>query len=254
MASELDELLRGRLADLVDESRRPVEELNDDVQRRVVRRRRVRRMTAGCGVLAALALVLIAPAVFDGAAAPDVSTDADDATGPATSAPPLAPAEPVAVERIDAYGSAAGTERIVVHFDAPVPTVAPPYVDDIEHPDTPGIAITTQRPNGLKLCGNTHSFPGDVGTVDVLIPTAWLEPGTTGSDIPLVNHSNQAKVPACGGPDDIWPLDDYIQIAIWGPASDDAGDVTATISPDGKQLTVETRPPDVVVGEEGDAG
>lgn len=241
MAIDLDEMLRSRLKDLVDESRRPAEEVKDDVLRRVVRRRRVRRVTAGCGVLAALALLLIATAVLDVRTSPDLSTDADDAAGPATSAPPLAPTEPVAVERIDAYGSAAGTERIVVHFDAPVPTVAPAHVEDIEHPDAPGIAITTQRPNGLKLCGNTHYFPGNVGTVDILIPTTWLEPGTKGTEIPLVNHSNEAKVPTCGGPDDIWPLDDYIQIAIWGPASDDAGDVTATISSDGKQLTVETR-------------
>src|SRR5918997_3009615 len=241
MAIDLDEMLGSRLRDLVDESRRPVEDVKNDVLRRVVRRRRVRRVTAGCGVLAALALVLIAPAVLDSEASPDVSTDADDTAVPATSAPPLAPTEPVAVERIDAYGSAAGTERIVVHFDAPVPTVAPGYVDDIEHPDAPGIAITTQRPDGLRLCGNTHYFPGDVGTVDVLIPTTWLDPGTKGSEIPLVNHSNLGKVSACGGPDDTWPLDDYIQIAIWAPASDDAGDVTATISSDGKQLTVETR-------------
>ena len=238
MAIDLDELLRTRIGDLMDESRGPMEDMEQDVLRRVGRRRRLRRVGAGCGVLAVLTLVLAAPTVL-GDRSPDVSTDAE---APATTDPPLAPAQPVGVELIDAYGGLAGTARIVVHFDAPVPTDAPMYVDDIEHPDAPGIAYTTQRPNGLKVCQNTHFFPGDEGTVDVLIPTAWLKPGTRGSDIPLETHDNPAKVPVCGGPDDIWPLDSHIQIAIWGPESDDSDDVTATVSPDGTELVVEIQP------------
>jgi hypothetical protein len=194
---------------------------------------------AGCGGLVVLAMVLAAPTVLGDRSSPDVSTDAD---APATTAPPLAPARPVGVVQIDAYGGPTGTARIVVHFDAPVPTDAPMYVDDIEHPDAPGIAYTTQGPSGLKVCNNTHWFPGDEGTVDVLLPTAWLEPGTRGSDIPLENHDNTGKVPVCGGSGDVWPLDGYIQIAVWGPASDDPDDVTATISPDGTELVVEIRP------------
>jgi hypothetical protein len=239
MAIDLDELLRTQLEELLDESRSPLEDMEQDVQRRVVGRRRRRRVRAGCGGLALLALVLTAPAVLGGGSSPDVSTDAD---APATTAPSLAPAQPVGVERIDAYGGPTGTARIVVHFDAPVPTDAPMYVDDIEHPDAPGIAYTTQDPSGLKVCHNTHWFPGDEGTVDILLPTAWLEPGTRGSDIPLEAHDNPGKVPVCGGSDDVWPLDDYVQIAIWGPESDDPDDVTATISPDGTELVVEIRP------------
>ena len=127
-------------------------------------------------------------------------------------------------------------------MEDPVPTDAPTYVDDIEHPDAPGIASTTQRPDGLEVCQNTHSFPGDLGTVDLLIPTAWLEPGTKGSEIPLEIHDNRLKVPVCGGPEDMWPLDSYIQIAIWGPESDDPDDVTATVSPDGTELVVDIQP------------
>lgn len=236
MAIDLDDLLRNRLGDLVDESRCPVDHMREDVLRRVGRRRRLRRVRAGCGVLAALALVLVAPVVFGDRSSPDVSTDAERG---ATSGRASAPAQPVGVEQIEAFGDPTVTERIVVRFDGPVPTAAPSYVDDIEHPDAPGIVYTTQRPDGLKVCGNTHYFPGDEGTVDILIPTAWLDPGTTGSAIPLVNHNPLVKVPVCGGPNDISPLDDYIQIAIWGPASDDPRDVTATISPDGTQLIVE---------------
>jgi len=240
MAIDLDELLRTQLEELMDESRPPLEDMEHDVQRRVGRRRRRRRrVRAGCGALAVLAIVVFASTLLGDGTPPDVSTNADT---PAPAGPPLAPAQPVGVERIDAYGGLTGTARIVVHFDAPVPNDAPMYVDDIEHPDAPGIAYTTQGPSGLKVCQNTHWFPGDEGTVDILVPTAWLEPGTRGSDIPLENHGNTSKIPVCGGSDDIWPLDGYIQIAIWGPESDDPDDVTATISPDGTELVVEIRP------------
>jgi hypothetical protein len=240
VAIDLDELLRTRFEDLVDESRGPLEDVEQDVLHRVGRRRRRRRRVgAGCGVLVVLALVVAAPVVLGDRSSPDVSTKRE---APATTDPPLAPARPVGVELIDAYGGVTGTARIVVHFDAPVPADAPMYVDDIERPDAPGIAYTTQRPNRVMVCENRHSFPGDEGTVDVLIPVAWLEPGTRGSDIPLDIHDYTAKVPVCGGLDDVWPLDDYIQIAIWGPESDDPDDVTATISPDGTELVVEIRP------------
>lgn len=238
MTIDVDELLRTRFEDLIDESRGPVEDLERDVRHRVGRRRRRRRVGAGCGVLAVLVLAGTAPAVLGDRSSPDVSTNRD-APGPTD--PQLMPAQPVGVERVDAYGGTTGTARIVVHFDGPVPTDAPSYVDDIEHPDAPGIVYTTQRPDGLKVCENTHWFPGDEGTVDVLIPVTWLEPGIKGSEIPLENHGT-AKVPICGGPGDVWPLDDYVQIAIWGPESDDPDDVTATISPDGTELVVEIQP------------
>ena len=192
MAIDLDELLRTQPEDLVDESRGPLEDMEQDVQRRVGRRRRRRRVGAGCGVLAVPAVVLAAPTMLGERSSPDVSTNVE---APATTDPPLAPARPVGVERIDAYGGLTGTARIVVHFDAPVPTDAPMYVDDIEHPDAPGIAYTTQDPTGLKVCQNTHWLHGDEGTVDVLIPTAWLEPGTRGSDIPLETHDKPGEGP-----------------------------------------------------------
>jgi hypothetical protein len=231
MGIDLDELLRARFEDLVDESRAPLEDLQRDVRRRVGRRRRRRRVGTGGGVLAMLALVV---AVLGQRSAPDVSTNAVG--------PPLAPARPVNVERIDAYGGVRGTARIVVRFDGPVPIDAPRYVDDIEHPDAPGIVFTTQRPARVMVCQNRHSFPGEKGTVDVLIPTAWLEPGTRGTEIPLKAHDNPAKVAVCGGPDDVWPLDRYVQIGIWGPESDDPVDVSAAISPDGSELVVEIQP------------
>lgn len=241
MAIDFDEMLRTQFARLVDESRPPVEDVEQDVLRRVARRRtRRRRLGAGCGALATLALVVAAATVLGDRSAPDVRTNRD---APPTTDPPPAPAQPVRVELVDAYGGQTGTKRIVVHFDAPVPSDAPRYVDDIEHPDAPGIVYTTQPPNRVMVCPNRHSFSGDLGTVDVLIPTAWLVPGTKGGDIPLTAHDNPAKVPMCGGPDDRWPRDDYIQIAIWGPESDDPEDVTVTISPDGTELVVEISPP-----------
>jgi hypothetical protein len=236
MSLGLDELLRSRLTGLLDESRAPIEDVAQDVLRRVRHRRRLRRAGAVCGVLALLTVALAGPTVLGGDATPDVKTGA-----PTTTSPPLAPARPVSIERIDAYGGLTGTARIVVHFNSPVPADAPTYVDDIEHPGAAGIVYTTQRPSEVKVCGNRHFFPGDKGTVDVLIPTAWLRPGIKGSDIPLEMHDDPGKVPVCGGPNDTWPMDSYIQIAVWGPASDDPAHVSATVSPDGTELIVEIR-------------
>jgi hypothetical protein len=244
MASDLDELLRTQFEDLVDESRGPLEDLEQDVLRRVGRRRRRRRVGVGCGVLAVVALVAAVPMVLGDRSSPDVRTKREAPATAPTDPPrvpgdPRGPAQPVGIELIEAYGGETGTGRIVVRFDGPVPTDAPRYVDDIEHPDAPGIVYTAQDPLGLKVCHNTHWFPGELGTVDVLIPTSWLTPGTRGSDIPLEAYDNPGKVPVCGGADDYWPLDAYIQIAIWDPESDDPDDITATISPDGTALVVE---------------
>lgn len=240
MSTGLDELLRNRLTDITDQTLPPMEDVAQDVLRRVGRRRRWRRVRAGCGVLGLLAVAMGVSAVARGPSSPDVQTD--PAETPATTGPLPGPAHPVALERIDAYGGPTGTARIVVHFDAPLPTDEPTYVEDIEQPDALGIVYTTQPPQRIKVCQNTHIFPGEKGTVDVLIPTAWLRPGTRGTDIPVVNHDDPAKVPVCGGPDDTWPLDGYSQIAIWGPESDDPADVRATMSPNGTELVVEIGP------------
>jgi hypothetical protein len=240
MAIDLDDLLRTRFRDLVDETRGPLEGLEHDVRRRVGRRRRRRRMGAGGAILAVLAVILAAPTLLGDESTPEVRTNKQPI---ATTPQPIVPAQPVGIEKVEAYGGTVGTKRIVVHFDAPIPTDAPTYVDDIEHPDAPGIAYTTQDPSGLKLCQNTHWFPGEQGTVDILIPTAWLEPETRGDDIPFQAYDNPAKVPICGGADDTWPLPTHIQIAIWGPESDNPDDITATITPGGKTLVVEIRPP-----------
>jgi hypothetical protein len=54
MSIGLDELPRSRLTGLLDEARVPIEEVEQDVLRRIVRRRGLRRAGALCGALATL--------------------------------------------------------------------------------------------------------------------------------------------------------------------------------------------------------
>jgi hypothetical protein len=74
MAIDLDELLRTRLRDLIDESRGRLEDMEQDVLRRIGRHRRLRRVKAGCAALAVLAVVLVMPTVLGDRSSPEVRT------------------------------------------------------------------------------------------------------------------------------------------------------------------------------------
>lgn len=169
----------------------------------------------------------------DGATSDDPSGE-----GPAAS-PTIQSRYTVAIESIEAYGSAVGTGRVVIHFDGPVPDDPVTYVADVEQPDAPGLAYTTQDPSGPEVCSHTHRFPGDRGTVDLLIPEDWL--ATTVTDlweypVPIEAHDNPAEVVQCG------PDQGYVQISIWGPSSDDPDDVEVSISDDRTEVVVELGP------------
>jgi hypothetical protein len=235
MATDLDDLLRSRLRDLVDEPGCTSDELEREVCSRVDRRRRGRRSTlVGGGLLAVLALSAGAVIVLADGSPDVVTSDGSSPEARGSQSEPV-PARPVNVEAIDVYFGPAGTERLVVHFDRPVPNDRPTYVADIEHPDARGLVYTTQRPDGLRVCADTHWFPGDIGTVDVLIPEAWLASGGLADDVPLRRFGDfpPAKVVWCG------PYRGYAQIGIWGPASDDHQNVRADVTGDGTQLVIE---------------
>jgi hypothetical protein len=189
---------------------------------------------AAGGLLAAFALSAGAAIVLGGGS-PDVVTSDASPSDERGRQPPLAPARPVRVEAVDVYSGPTGTERLVIHFDGPVPEDSPPYVPDIEHPDRPGLVYTAQHPDGLRVCANTHWFPGDLGTVDVLIPETWLVGGALADDVPLRRFGGfpPAKVVWCG------PHRGYAQVGIWGPASDDPQDLHADVTGDGTQLVIE---------------
>jgi hypothetical protein len=234
MATDLDDLLRSRLRELVDRPGYTADELEREVRSRADRHRRRHRSTVvGGGLLAVIALSAGAAIVLtDGS--PDFVTS--DASSPEASRPNPGPTpdRPVNVEAIDVYAGPTGTERLVVQFDGPVPHDPPTYVPDIEHPDVPGLAYTTQQPDGLKLCDATHWFPGDTGTVDLLIPETWLASATLPDDPPLRRFGDfpPAKVVWCG------PYRGYTQIGIWGPASDDPEDIQVDVTGGGTQLVI----------------
>lgn len=167
-----------------------------------------------------------------------VSSDHPSVEGPA--APPtVQPRYTVAIESIDAYGSSTGTGRVVIHFDGPVPDDPVTYVTEVEHPDAPGLAYTIQDPDGLEVCSHTHRFPGDRGTVDLLIPEDWLAATITDLreyPVPVEAHDNPAKVVQCD------PHEGYLQIGIWGPSSDDPDDVEVSVSADRTEVVVDLQP------------
>jgi hypothetical protein len=234
MATDLDGLLRSGLHDLVGEPGCSADELEREVRSRIDRHRRRRRSTVAGGVVAVLVLSVGAGIVFGGRSSDLVTSDGSP-PGAGTRQPGPTPARPVNVESIDVYGGPTGTERLVIHFDGPVPGDVPTYVADIEHPGAPGLVYATQHPNGLRVCADTHWFPGDLGTVDVLIPEAWLARGGLADDVPLRRFGDfpPAKVVWCG------PYRGYAQIGIWGPASDDPQDIRAGIRGDGAQLVIQ---------------
>lgn len=138
---------------------------------------------------------------------------------------------------IDVYGGVEGTSRVEVTFDRPVPDVAPVQVRDVDAPAGDRISWTTQPPSPLQVCQDTHSFPGDKGTVDVLVPAVWLAPGTQPEAIDTRIHEVDgwppANLPVCG------PYRGHVQLALWGPASDDPAQVRVTMTDGGTRLVVE---------------
>jgi hypothetical protein len=108
--------------------------------------------------------------------------------------------------------------------------------------DVPGLGYSLQGPSGLWVCHNRHYFGAttDVGSIDLLIPNAWLtsadpaeRPIRPLAPGPGESAGPPSKIAVCG------PYHDYVQVSIWGPASNAPDDVEVSVSDDGTRLVVE---------------
>lgn len=220
----VEQRLRTDLARLGAGPVAPVDAVAGDVRQRVARRRR-RRVGA---VVATLAAMAASAGVW--AASDPPSADVATGDGRGGAAP-----EPVSVISVASGVQSDGSQVVSIQLDGPVPDGSATFVDDITAPDPPGVGYTTQGPSGLHVCGDRHWFPGDVGTVDVLLPADWLAPGSPNADMRLTVSDvpgTPGKVVACG------PWRGFVQYSIWGAASDDPADVEVRVEPDGEGSVV----------------
>jgi hypothetical protein len=183
--------------------------------------------------------MLVVAGIVAGAAA---TWSNEDGQVVATGTPDPAPGATgptVAVERIEVVGDGRtgdGTTSVSFEFDGPLPSGDVDFISDITMLDqVDRLMYTTQKASEVHVCDAVHTFPPPAeGTVDLLIPADWFSEETRDRD--QLNKAeyldNPAKFVVCG------PHDGYFQYAIWGPTSADPDDVTVSVSPDRKRLTV----------------
>lgn len=202
----------------------------DEVRRRVRGRR--------CRTVARSAFLAAAVVTAAGGLAL-LARDTDDvATEPATGVARSDQSALAAVVRVEARAAAGvnGTEEVTVVFDRPLPSSQITRLQQIADADASGLQYVIQGPSGLKVCGDTHWFPGELGTVDLLIPSGWLSEDTSMTEVPVETTGTPGKVPLCG------PHRGYVQVAIWGPATDDPAQVHVTVEDGGRRLVARMDP------------
>lgn len=230
-----------------DDIRRGLERLSDPAggagsltfERLAVRRRRRQSRRAALAAVPVVALLAVGGALW--AASDDHGTDVATGADPTDTADSTGGPDPIdpqlTVERTEVVGGSGGTVRVVMEFDGALPVGGASYVEDLAAAGTDAISWTTQNPDGVAVCADTHFFPEPAeGTVDLLIPAAWFAAGEETHTSPLETIDNPAKFVVCG------PHEGHYQYSIWGPVSADPADVTVTIDRDRTRLTVEISP------------
>lgn len=237
---DLDPDIRRGLARLSDNHGTRVSMTLDDLAARRGDQRRQRRrrlLLASVPVVLGFGLVVRWGA---GAVTEDdptvIAADGPSAQSTATAGPPVGSAvSPVTVLGTKVVGGEeAGTLRVVMTFDGPLPEGGPRHIDDIAAADpNRGIVYTTQEPESVHLCDSLHSFPPPTkGMVDVLIPAVWFAPGDATHTSQLDTIGNPAKFVVCG------PHNGFYQYSTMGPLSADLADVAVTLNADRSRLTI----------------
>ena len=234
MPTDLDDLLRSELPQLVTTPPASADAVRRDVRLRSRRRQRRRRALAG-----GVAAVAVAGAATATALA---GRDAELSTA---SSPPAGAAGRLTFIEVQARGGVGGTAEVHLRFDGPLPEVPitrAPSVLPLEGFTSPGIVVTSQPDHAVHVCGDVHGFPGDgPGSLDVLVPAAWLSNSTelydpvdpAFSTLPAApSDAAPAKVVWCG------PYDGYVQVSVWGGEPADLGEVEVRLSADRTELIV----------------
>lgn len=178
--------------------------------------------------------IAVAPAADSSVADTAADGAADGAIGPGLD-----------LIRIDALATGQGTTRVVLVFDGDVPSADADLVADVTTPPSDRVGYITQSsPNGISVCGSTHSFPSPGNrTVDIFVPGDWFSPESS-IDPPIEwdpDSVTQLKIVVCPA------QNGAVQISVWGAASGRVQDVEVTV--DARTIIVDiapdpTNPPD----------
>lgn len=250
--------LRLHLRELVEESAASVNEVERDVITYVGRRRRRWRL-AMLGIVAAVVLAAAGAAfVVESDSSPEVAIAREptpsEQSEPGTAAPEES--EPgstaLSVRVIEVHAGLDGGQDVVIVFNGHLPIDEVTYLEDINHlfgvVHIPHIAYTVQDPSAMRVCDDVHwDFgPGATkGSIDVLIPSQWLESGASVHEVPQRRVpgvrpedtvDSPGKIVGCG------PYKGYVQYSIWSPASDDPADIRVSTQDDPTRLVIAVRP------------
>lgn len=140
--------------------------------------------------------------------------------------------------RIEADTGREGTTRVVLVFDADLPSGGVDILEDVSTPLSTRVGYTTQSSgdafSAISICGNSHWFPAPgIRMVDILIPSDWFEPQVP-IEVEYVFTGPGAKIPVCE------PLNGVVQVSIGGSASGRIQDVT--VSANANTITVDITP------------
>lgn len=204
-----------------------------DVQRRVDRSRR-RRRVAPWTAIAAMSL---------GAALVVVSRDqpaeviaADD--GAAFTPSPDSTGDLPTVDQIEIRTTRSGAQAIVTFTD--VLTGQPTFTASIDSASPDLMQYTTQERSAVQVCGSVHTFNEDgFGSVDLLLPESQVrwdmsmtQPRPVYDDIDESSPIRGGKAVVCG------PHAGFVQVSLWDLAPAEASQVSVTLSDDRRSLVV----------------
>lgn len=223
-----DQPLRRKLAALSVTTTASIDVARRDVMRRITRRRA--RRTVG---LSGLAVVSLVGALTVASRLGDSSRAVHAPAPPTTESDDVDPVGELRLLAIEARGGPRGTERVILEFSGPLPEQDPAEYTPDRWADPNGrVMFTTQGVGSgtLQICGDWHESVG-VKTVDILIPSEWLDPMRS-RDEPVIrpdpdgpegHFDRVAKIIPC------WSTAGFVQVVVIGPASWDPDAISVEV-------------------------
>lgn len=225
-----DDTFRRHITELAAPTPTPVEAARDDVIARIARRRTKRQFLFGvCTLIATVGALALASRPGDDDPQADRGAQSEFVPLTTTSSADALPT----LLAIEARNGPAGTERVILVFDSPLPVATTDIRADIATTDAT-VSFSVRRSSELfDPCGSAPSRldpDGLLTSVDVRIPAQWLDPATGGKQPSIVpdpagseHFDGLAKVIVCR------PNSGVVQIAIFDPATTDSSDINLTV-------------------------
>ena len=234
MPTPTDDLLGQEIRALVDTRHGSIDDAKSDVSRRVARRR-LRRRTAICGAATAVVALVAAAAVLSS----DPPRDVVAGPGAPGVNRGLIEESLLAIGDIDVTADANGT-KVVINFSGSLPDPEVSYLEDIASASGSSILYTVQASSSIQVCDSQHFDFGEsfTGSIDVLVPSDWIDLSVV-DEQPQTNFTidgdparRPGKIVVCG------PHEGFVQVSLWGLATDDINDVSVAVGDDPTQLVV----------------